>query len=70
MAIPEDPDRLLTRDQGAEALTEAGYPTSASTLSAVIRRGGPPYKLYGRVALYRWQDLLTWAKSKLREPTI
>ena len=69
MAVPDDPDRLLTREQAAEALTEAGFPTSVSTLSAVIRKGGPPYKIYGRVALYRWEDLLGWAKSKLREPS-
>ena len=64
-----DPDKLLTRDQAAEALTEAGYPTSSSTLATkATRGGGPVMRKFGPRVLYRWDDLLLWAQSKTSEP--
>ena len=33
MAIPSDPEALLTRDAMASALTEAGFPVSPATLA-------------------------------------
>jgi GrpB-like predicted nucleotidyltransferase (UPF0157 family) len=37
--IPSDPNALLTRIQLADALTETGYPTKATTLSTKATRG-------------------------------
>ena len=54
MATPTDPETRLTRAAGAEALTEAGYPTATATLATLAcRGGGPPYRLYGARVIYR-----------------
>jgi hypothetical protein len=61
-----DPNKLLTREQAAAALTAAGYPTKAKTLATkATRGGGPPYRTYSGRALYRWGDAHEWAQSKL-----
>jgi hypothetical protein len=63
--IPTNPDTLLVRDDTAEALTEAGFPTARGTLQNAAHRGdGPPYSIYGRRALYRWGDALEWARNR------
>jgi hypothetical protein len=47
--IPHNPNALLRRKQAAEALTAAGFPTSAATLATKASRGGgPTYRLFGR----------------------
>jgi hypothetical protein len=67
--IPRDPDALLSRPAVAEALTESGYPIKAKTLATMVSRGGgPPYRLFGARALYRWGDALSWAESRLSAP--
>jgi len=64
-----DPDALLTRKKVAEALTEAGFPVSPTTLQTKVTRGGGPiFRLFGRVPLYRWGDALDWAQSRLSAP--
>lgn len=64
-----DPDRLLRRQELADALTEEGFPTSKATLASMaVRGGGPPYQKWGRVPLYRWGDALAWAESRLSPP--
>ena len=64
--IPTDPNALLRRRRTAQVLTEAGYPTAESTLATkATRGGGPPYRSYGRAALYRWGDALAWAQSRM-----
>jgi hypothetical protein len=69
MAIPSDADVLLTRADAAEALTEAGYPTARATLASMATRGGGPvYRHFGPRVVYRWGDLLDWARSRLLEP--
>jgi hypothetical protein len=61
-----DPDTLLTRANLAEALKKAGYPVSPATLATkATRGGGPPFRRFGRIPLYRWQDALEWASSRL-----
>ncbi len=66
MALPDNPDALLTRERVAYALTEAGFPTSAKTLATkATRGGGPPFRKYGSRPLYRWGDSLGWAVSRL-----
>jgi hypothetical protein len=65
MALP-DLDALLTRQQLAQALTEAGYPTSPKTLATKASRGGgPPFRKYGPRPLTRWREGLEWARSRL-----
>jgi hypothetical protein len=66
MPIPHDPDTLLRRDAVADALTEAGFPVAKTTLATMATRGGgPPYRSFGRVPLYRWHDALAWAEGRL-----
>jgi hypothetical protein len=66
MALPTDLDTLLTRAALADALTKAGYPTARATLATrATRGGGPPYRRFGRVPLYRWGDAVEWAQSRL-----
>lgn len=63
------PDALLTRDQTAAALTEAGYPVKPKTLATkATRGGGPPYRLFGTRPLYRWSEALAWAESRMGLP--
>jgi hypothetical protein len=67
--IPDNPEQLLRRRRTAEALTEAGFPTAEATLATKASRGGgPPFRSFGRIPLYRWGDALTWAKSRLSAP--
>jgi hypothetical protein len=69
MAIPTDPEALLGRRDGADALTEAGYPTAEATLATkAVRGGGPIYRRYGHRVIYRWGDLLDWAQSRVSPP--
>jgi hypothetical protein len=61
-----DPETLLTRQQVAEALTKAGFPVKAKTLSTkVTRGGGPPFRKFGPRPLYVWGEALAWAKAQL-----
>jgi hypothetical protein len=67
--IPEGVDTLLTRDQVAEALTDAGFPVRPKTLATkATRGGGPPFRCFGTKPLYRWSDALAWAQSRLGPP--
>lgn len=67
--LPDGLDTLLGRVQAAKALTEAGYPTSPSTLSTMATRGGgPPYCKWGPRAMYRWGSSLSWAQNRLSAP--
>lgn len=69
MTISRDPDTLMRRAAVAEALTAAGYPCTASTLQTkACRGGGPPFRSFGRIPLYRWGDALAWAEGKLSAP--
>jgi hypothetical protein len=69
MNILNEDEAMLTRDAVAQALTAAGYPVSASTLSTkATRGGGPPYSVFSGRALYRWGDALMWARSATTRP--
>ena len=62
MAIPSLRDQFVTREEGSARLRELGIPISPATLASRAQRGnGPQYRRFGRVALYRWGDLLDWA---------
>lgn len=67
--IPENVNTLLRRAATAAALTAMGYPTSEKTLATkATRGGGPPYRLFGRIPLYRWGDALAWAEGRTSAP--
>jgi hypothetical protein len=64
-----NPDTLLRREATAEALTALGFQTKAATLATkATRGGGPPFRLFGRIPLYRWGDTLAWAEARLSPP--
>lgn len=59
-------DKLLNRDEAAEALADLGYPVRSRTLATMATRGGGPlYQHFGVRPLYRWGDVLEWAHKKL-----
>jgi hypothetical protein len=61
-----DPNTMLNRRATAAALTEAGYTTAPATLATLASRGGgPKFRKYGRIPLYRWGDALAWAQARL-----
>lgn len=68
--IPEG--TLLRRRALAEALTARGVPISEATLATKASRpgryGGPSYRSFGRIPLYRWGDALAWAEGCLSAP--
>lgn len=63
-------EKLLTRRQLAKFLTEAGFPTSYSTLtkycSPAINTGPPIEAYWGLIAMHRPSEALAWAKARLR----
>ncbi len=68
MANPS-PDSMLTRDKGAAALFDIGYPVTKATLATLASRGGGPlYQRFGRRVLYRWENLLSWAEGRCSAP--
>lgn len=59
------PDDELTRHEAAVALTAAGHSISGNMLAASASRGtGPRYRRVAGIALYRWEDLITWAEAR------
>jgi hypothetical protein len=67
--LPANPDCLLTRVAVADALKQAGYPITAKTLATMATRGGgPPYRMWSKVALYSLGEALEWAQSRLSGP--
>jgi hypothetical protein len=64
-----DPAARLSRAQAAEALTRSGYQTAYATLSCLATRGGgPPFEKFGPRVIYRWSDLLDWARNRTSKP--
>ncbi len=83
MSIPDTPfsaqsshpskpaDALLTRREAAQFINdELGRPMAFSTLTKVCAQGeGPPVaSWWSKRALYRREDLKTWAESRGRAP--
>jgi hypothetical protein len=63
------PNTRLTRGSAAQALTAHGFPIATATLRTMASRGGgPPYRTFGRTALYTWADTLAWAEARLTAP--
>jgi hypothetical protein len=69
-AFPSDPEALLSRDDAAAALSASGFPVKPKTLATrATLGGGPPYQKFGNRAIYKWGDLLVWARSRLKPPS-
>ncbi len=67
--MSDNPEALLTRNAAADALTAAGFPVKSKTLATkACRGGGPPYRLFNGITLYRWGDCLDWAQRSLTSP--
>jgi hypothetical protein len=59
------PESMFTRDRGAAALSDLGYPVTKATLATLASRGGGPlYRRFGKRVLYRWSDLVAWAEAR------
>jgi hypothetical protein len=64
--IQNNPEALLTRAETAKALTAIGFPIKFNTLTKMASRGdGPAYHVWGRLALYRWGEAISWAQRRL-----
>jgi hypothetical protein len=63
------PDAMLTREKGATALSDLGYPVTKATLATLATRGGGPlYRRFGKRVLYRFRDLTDWAEARCSVP--
>ena len=61
--------RYLTRREAAQYLTERGLHTSKNTLQKMATvGGGPPYQIFGILALYTPDNLDAYAQAKLSAP--
>lgn len=72
LGVPLDPYAELKRRQAAETLTKIGRPIAYATINTMASRGAsrdkrPPYRLFGRRAIYRWGDLLKWSEGRITE---
>jgi hypothetical protein len=64
-----DPKTFLTRFQVAEALEACGIPLSYDTLATkATRGGGPPFRIFGKSAVYQWGDVVAWVLETMGEP--
>lgn len=64
-----NPDILLRRREAAAALTALGFPIAEATLATqATRGGGPEFRRFGRIPLYRWADLRSWAEERMTPP--
>ena len=61
------PHDFLKRLDAADALNEPGCRVNYESLSRLAaRREGPPFIRRGRLALYRYADLIAWAKEEIK----
>ena len=59
-------ENFLTRSEAAAHLTNRGLPIAAKTLAKMASiGGGPPYRVFGRNAVYLPSDLEVWATERL-----
>jgi hypothetical protein len=64
-----DPETCFDRKQAAAALTARGFPVAEATLATkACRGGGPAFQKFGPRVIYRWGDLLDWARSRTSRP--
>jgi hypothetical protein len=59
-------DVYLRRVEVTAKLCAAGFPVGELTLARLATRGeGPPVYKFGKVPLYRWDEVLAWARGRL-----
>jgi hypothetical protein len=59
--------KLLNRKDTADFLAASGFPVTWKTLAALASADdGPPYRMFGRHALYDQDAALAWALARLR----
>jgi hypothetical protein len=64
-----DPETLLGRAQVGAALRARGIRVSPTTLATkATRGGGPPFRIFGKQAVYRWADVVAWVLETMGEP--
>lgn len=64
-----DQNRRLRRREAAKFLTDEGYPVAPGTLAKLASiGGGPEFESFGRLPLYRPDNLLAWAQSRSTGP--
>jgi len=62
------PETLLDRAQAAVAIRARGIRVSYATLATkATRGGGPPFKRFGKQAVYRWADVVAWIHETMGE---
>lgn len=55
-----DPRTFFTRYQLADTLEACGIPLSYDTLATkATRGGGPPFRIFGKSAVYQWADVVS-----------
>jgi hypothetical protein len=68
--IPPAPPEFVTREQLRQYLNAIGFPVTAGTMNqlcAPARGEGPPIAgFWGARAVYRLEDGIAWARSRLR----
>lgn len=63
------PTPVLTREKSAAYLSELGYPMTPQRLAKLaVSGGGPAYRRWGNVAVYRVDDLLAWIDERSGAP--
>jgi hypothetical protein len=68
-ALPPEGEKLLSRKDAAELLTRMGFKISPATLATkATRGGGPTFQSWGNKPLYQIDNLMVWAKSRLKKP--
>lgn len=61
------PDDFLKRMDAVDALNELGCHVTYESLSRMAtRRTGPAFIRRGRLALYRYANLVAWAKEEIK----
>jgi hypothetical protein len=57
------------REAAAYVREKHNLPCAAATLASLATRGGgPSYRLFGRVPIYRKEDLDAWVEARMGEP--
>jgi hypothetical protein len=69
MSRPLNSPPLLTTRQVSQELERRGIPRSVSTLERLrCYGGGPPFRRFGRVVRYRYDELESWIEAMLSAP--
>ena len=62
-------ERPLRRREASEYLKARGFPVAVATLNKLACvGGGPAFQTFGRIPLYKPQDLDAWAAARLSPP--